>query len=194
MSAAPSTSTPYPATYDIAYPESLSRLTTFFRLFLLIPIAVLQLLVALGSGFLCGAVVLMLLFRKRYPRVWFDWLLYLQQFSARVSAYSLLLVDEYPSTTDPQRVSVHAQLDEGSLNRFMPLVKWLLALPHFVVLYVLGVASAFVVLFAWFAILVTGRFPRGLHGFVVGVNRWSWRVTAYTSLLSTDRYPPFSLS
>jgi hypothetical protein len=105
----------------------------------------------------------------------------------------MLLRDEYPSTTDQQQVMLNAELDEAALNRFLPLVKWFLAIPHYIVLMCLGVAVIITSIVAWFAILITGRYPRGLYGFAVGVSRWSWRVSAYVSVLSTDRYPPFSL-
>ena len=80
------------------------------------------------------------------------------------------------------------------LNRWLPLAKWFLAIPHYIVLAFLGIAAAVCIVIAWFAILFTGRYPRGLFDFVLGVGRWSVRVSAYAFLLTTDRYPPFSLS
>ena len=148
----------------------------------------------IASG-LFVATLLMILFRKRYPRWWFDFARELARFSTRVGAYLALLTDHYPSTVEPQRV--HLDLDypdvETELKRGMPLVKWLLAIPHFIVLFFLAVAAFFVVVIAWFAILFTGRYPRALFDFVVGVGRWWLRVDAYAFLLVTDRYPPFSL-
>ena len=142
------------------------------------------------------ATLLMILFRQRYPRWWFDFALELARFGARVGAYVVLLTDQYPSTVEEQ--SVHLELDypdvERDLNRWLPLVKWLLAIPHFIVLFVLSVLAFFAVVAAWFAILFTGRFPRALFDFVVGVGRWWLRVEAYAILLVTDRYPPFSLN
>jgi hypothetical protein len=136
----------------------------------------------------------MILFRRKYPRWWFDWNLEFQRFSTRVIAYLLLLDDPWPSTDEDQ--AVHLELDypdaREDLNRWLPLVKWLLVLPHVVVLAVLWFAVGLCVLAAWFAILFTGRYPRGLFNFVVGVMRWSLRVNAYALLLITDRYPPFS--
>jgi hypothetical protein len=129
----------------------------------------------------------MLLFRQKYPRWWFDWNVNLTGFSYRVAAYVGLLRDEYPATDEEQ--SVHLE----DLNRWLPLVKWLLAIPHYVVLVFLGIAAVVSVVVAWFAILVTGRYPRPLFSFVVGVLRWSLRVGGYAVLLVTDRYPPFSL-
>jgi hypothetical protein len=204
----------YPAKLDIDYPKKLDRASTFFRIFLAIPILIiLSLLVASGGGEslseagkemskgsggivigLFAATLLMILFRQRYPRWWFDFALELNRFSTRVSAYLLLLTDQYPSTVETQ--AVHLDLtypNAKKLNRWLPLVKWLLAVPHYVVIAVLTVAAVFVTIIAWFAILFTGRYPRGLFDFVVGVNRWNLRVTAYALLLTTDQYPPFSL-
>lgn len=189
------TSMDYPARLEIDYPERLSRLTTFFRVLWALPIFVV--IEAIGASVTFFAPLLMILFRRKYPRWWFDWNLEITRFSTRVGAYLMLLTDQYPSTDEEQ--SVHLELDypdvPADLNRWLPLVKfWLLALPHYVVLILLGVVAVFAVLIAWFAILITGRYPRGLFDFVVGVNRWGLRVQAYSLLLITDRYPPFSLS
>jgi len=191
----------YPARLDIDYPEKLDRLTTFFRVIWIIPIViVLCLLTATGSGETVGglffvATMLMVVFRQRYPRWWFDFARELVRFEARVLAYLALLTDRYPSTVDEQ--SVHLEIDypdaERDLNRWLPLVKWLLAIPHYIVLAVLGVSAIFVVVIAWFAILFTGRYPQALFDYVVGVGRWGLRVQAYAFLLVTDQYPPFSL-
>jgi hypothetical protein len=206
----------YAARLQIDYRERLDRVTTFFRLIWIIPIGIiLTLLTASGGtriitetgetfrtsgggimGGLAGATALMILFRQRYPRWWFDFARELVRFGARVSAYFLLLTDTYPSTVDEQ--SVHLEIDypnvEQDLNRWLPLVKWFLAIPHFIALAVLAIIAVFAVAIAWFAILLTGRYPRGLFDFVVGVGRWALRVQAYAFLLVTDRYPPFSMS
>lgn len=205
----------YPARLAIEYPERLDRLSTAFRLIWVIPILiVLSLLTAYGSevitdeagrqvtrsgggitGGLFLATLLMILFRLKYPRWWFDFALELNRFSTRVGAYLALLTDRYPSTTDEQ--AVHLELDypnvDRDLNRWMPLVKWILAIPHYLVLLLLVVLALLAVVVAWFGILFTGRYPRSLFDFVVGVGRWSLRVSAYAFLLITDRYPPFSL-
>ena len=151
-----------------------------------------------GGGILGGlfaATVLMILFRQRYPRWWFDFALELTRFAARISAYMALLTDKYPSTVDAQ--SVHLDVDypdvKQDLNRWLPLIKWFLAIPHYFVLAFLFLGAFFAVLFAWFAILFTGRYPRGLFDYVVGVGRWAMRVNAYAALLVTDEYPPFSM-
>ena len=202
--------TAYPATLDIDYPDrELDGLTTFFRLFTAIPIAIVLALVTrstvrtgsanyvVGSGgIVFMATVLMVLFRRKYPRWWFDWNLELTRFGGRVWAYLALLRDEYPSTDDEQAVHVEIPYPDAmrELNRWLPLVKWLLAVPHYVVLGFLWVAACFSVIVAWFAILLTGRYPRPLFDFVVGVFRWWLRVAAYAFVLTTDRYPPFSLA
>jgi hypothetical protein len=162
----------------------------------MIPIVIMAILVSWSAGLLSLATLLMILFRKKYPRWWFDFNLELYRFSTRVNAYVLLLRDEYPSTDDDQAVSLEISYPdaESQLNRFMPLIKWFLAIPHYVVIYVLSICALVVMVIAWFAILIVGRYPQGLFNFSVGVMRWETRVSAYMSLLSTDRYPPFRLS
>jgi hypothetical protein len=206
---------PYPARLHVDFATSYNRLTTFFRLVLVIPIAIVigaltaggtqtvhdaagRTVTSTGGGIVSGlflATLLMILFRRRYPRWWFDFAQELARFSTRVCAYVALLTDDYPSTVDPQRV--HLELDypdaEADLNRGLPLVKWFLAIPHFIVLFALTIAAFVVVVIAWFSIVFTGRYPRALFDFVVGVGRWWLRVDAYAFLLVTDRYPPFSL-
>jgi len=201
---------PYPARLQIDYPDrDLDRVSTLLRIFYLIPIAIVLALVsgpwqgeagseaAIGAGgVLFLGPLLMILFRQKYPRWWFDWNLGLSRFTTRVWTYAALMTDEYPSTDEEQ--NVHLELDypdpANDLNRWLPLVKWLLAIPHIIVLIVLVVVSVFAVIGAWFAILFTGRYPRGIFDFIEGVMRWGLRVEAYAILLITDRYPPFSLS
>jgi len=205
------TTTAYPASLSIDYPDrTLNRLTTFFRIFTAIPIViVIGLLTSAGSGgdgdggWRWGAagltflpLVLMILFRQKYPKWWFDWNVALTKFSARVWAYIDLLTDVYPSTDEEQVVHIEIPYPDvkNELNRWLPLVKWLLAIPHYIVLFFLYIAAIVCLVIAWFAILFTGRYPRGLFDFVVGVSRWSLRVDAYVFLLVTDRYPPFTLN
>ncbi len=204
----------YPVQFSVDYPDRpLARLTTFFRIFMVIPIAIVlgavdggvwqwtsngrTTAVAAGAGgLLFFAPLLMIVFRQKYPRWWFDWNLELQRFSTRVSAYLALMDDRYPSTTDHQSVHLdYAYPDvERELNRWLPLVKWFLAIPHYIVLVFLNIAMVVVVIIAWFAILFTGHYPRGLFDFVEGVIRWNNRVLAYALILVTDQYPPFRLS
>ena len=183
----------YAARLDIDYPDRLNRLTTFFRPILMIPIAIVMGLLSSGLAF---ATLLMLVFRVKYPRWWFDFARELARLNMRFGAYAALLTDRYPSTTKDQ--AVHLDIDypdaEKDLSRWLPLVKWFLAIPHYVILVVLGFFAFFAIVIAWFAILITGRYPRGLFNFVVGVFRWSIRVRAYMYLLVTDQYPPFSMS
>jgi hypothetical protein len=203
----------YPVTFSVDYPErKLNRLTTFFRIFTVIPIAIIIGLLpgselagsAQSNGF-SGAIaigsiiflplVLMLLFRKRYPRWWYDWNLELLRFGNRIGVYLLLMDDEYPSTDEQQAVHLDfAYPDAEQLQRGMPLVKWLLAIPHYIVLFFLSIGVFFAVIGAWFAILFTGRYPRGIFKFVEGTIRWHNRVTGYAFTLVTDQYPPFRLS
>lgn len=187
---------PYPVTFSVDYPDrELNRWTTLLRVFTIIPIVILIALVASGVGVLWGPVLLMLLFRQKYPRWWFDWNLELQRFSARIGVYAFLMDDRYPSTDEEQSVHLNYPYPaEGELNRWLPLVKWLLILPHVIVLTVLGVAAVLAAIGAWFAILFTGRYPRSIFEFVEGVMRWHNRVYAYAFTLVTDKYPPFRMS
>lgn len=190
---------PYPVRLTIDYPQRpLDRVTTALRAFTALPILLLLCLLSWGrsSGLLTAPLALTLLFRRRYPRWWFEWHLQLSRFETRVVAYVLLLDDRYPSTEDEQ--GVHLEIDEPDaerdLNRWLPLVKWLLALPHLVVMAVLLVGVVLATVAAWFAILFTGRYPRRLFVFVEGVLRWGSRVQGYAFTLVTDRYPPFRLA
>ena len=204
--------TSYPVQFDVDLPtRPLDRLTTALRFFAAIPILILLGLLsrdaiqggdhhttttfASGVGLLFVPIVLMLLFRQKYPRWWFDWNVNLLRFSNRVTAYLALLDDRYPSTDEEQGVHLNLDYpDARQLNRWLPLVKWFLAIPHYVVLFFLGIGALVAVIVAWFAIIFTGRYPENLFRFVVGVIRWSNRVTAYAFLLVTDEYPPFQLS
>jgi hypothetical protein len=202
----------YPVSLAVDYPDrKLNRLTTFFRIIMLVPIVIVLAFVNhsnfgwdggawsyvyAAGGLVIVPTVLMLLFRKKYPRWWFDWNLGLVRFSARVTAYFALLRDEYPSTDEEQAVHLDIAYPNArdELNRWLPLVKWIAAIPHYVVLFFLGIAGLVIIIVSWFAILFTGRYPRDLFNFVVGVQRWGLRVSAYAFLMATDRYPPFRLS
>jgi hypothetical protein len=203
----------YPLTFTVDYPDrALNRLSTAFRILTIIPIAILAGFLEGGSfatnagasgaryaaggiGILVIPVVLMLLFRQKYPRWWYDWNLQLTRFSNRIAVYFALMNDHYPSTDDEQ--SVHLEFPypdaDHDLSRGLPLVKWLLAIPHYIVLFFLTIAAFIATIMAWFAVLFTGHYPRPLFDFIEGVLRWHNRVGAYAFLLITDRYPPFSL-
>lgn len=188
-----STASTYPARLSIDYPDrDLDRVSTFFRIIYVVPIII---VLALLSEVLFLACMVMIVFRQKYPRWWFDWNLGLTRFSTRVASYLALMTDNYPSTDEEQ--NVHLELDypdvERDLNRWLPLVKWFLAIPHLIVLVVLGIGAVFAVIGAGFAILFTGRYPRAIFDFIEGLLRWALRVEAYAFLLVTDEYPRFSL-
>jgi hypothetical protein len=205
----------YPVHFSVDYPDRpLNRVTTLLRIFVAIPI-----LIVLGSvsgggswewsthngsstmaagagGLLFIPPLLLILFRQKYPRWWFDWNQELQRFGSRVGVFVALMDDRYPATDEQQSVRLDYPYPDAArdLNRWLPLVKWLLAIPHYIVLFFLDIAAVVAVIVAWFAILFTGRYPRGLFGFVEGVIRWQNRVIAYALVLVTDRYPPFRLA
>jgi hypothetical protein len=202
----------YPITLSIDYPaRQLDRLTTLFRIFVAIPIGIVagtvsgavyesgggktSYVVAGAGGYLFLGPLLMILFRRKYPRWWFDWNRELLRFGNRLTVYLSLMDDRYPSTDEEQSVHLDYAYPEGpdALNRWLPLIKWFLAIPHYVVLIVLDIAAFVVVVITWFAILFTGRYPQGLFNFVEGVIRWHNRVFGYAILLVTDEYPPFRL-
>jgi hypothetical protein len=202
----------YPVQFAVEYPDRpLNRLTTAFRIFTAIPILIVA--ASLGGGYgrwagssweagLGGAgvlflpVLLMLVFRQKYPNWWYDWNLQLVRFSSRIAIYLGLMDDRYPSTDEPQSVRVEFPYpgSPANVNRWLPLVKWFLAIPHYIVLVFLYLAALVVLVVAWFAILFTGRYPRGMFEFIEGVLRWHVRVAGYALLLVTDQYPPFRLT
>ena len=207
------TESTYPVSFSVDYPDrELNRVTSAFRIFTIIPIAIVlgavsggtwqwsygsETAVAAGAGgLLFFGPLLMILFRQKYPRWWFDWNLELQRFTNRVLIYLALMDDKYPSTDDHQSVRLDYPYPDAArdLNRWLPLVKWLLAIPHYIVLFFLEIAALAAVIAAWFAILFTGRYPRALFGFVEGVARWYNRVIGYAVTLVTDDYPPFRLA
>ena len=204
---------PYPVQFSVDYPDrQLNRLTTAFRILVAIPILIVLSSVSGSSwgvyshkatyavsgagGLLFFGPLLMILFRRKYPRWWYDWNLELQRFTNRVVAYIVLMDDHYPATDQPQAVHLDYVYPDAErhLNRWLPLVKWFLAIPHYIVLAVLWIAGVVVVFIAWIVILFTGRYPRGLFDFVQGIIRWDARVVAYAFLLVTDQYPPFRLA
>ncbi len=203
----------YPLTLSVDYPErSLNRASSAFRIFTIIPIAILAATLEGGSfgaqaggsgaryagggiGVLFLPVLLMLLFRQKYPRWWYDWNLQLTRFTNRIAVYFALMDDHYPSTDEEQAVHLDFPYPDAQndLSRGLPLVKWFLAIPHYIVLFFLTIGALLAAIFAWFAILFTGRYPPAVFAYIEGVIRWHNRVAAYAFLLITDRYPPFSL-
>jgi hypothetical protein len=203
----------YPVQFSVEYPDRhLNRLTTAFRLIVAIPIVIVlgsvegsgggwgwghgQEVAAGAGGLLFFGPLLMILFRQKYPRWWFDWNRELLRFINRVGVYVALMDDRYPATDDQQAVTLELPYPdaERDLNRWLPLVKWFLAIPHYIVLFFLWIGAVVSIVIAWFAILFTGRYPRGLFDYLVGVGRWENRVVAYAFLMVTDQYPPFRLS
>ena len=206
------TSPPYAVRFAVDYPDrELNRLTSAFRIVVAIPIVIVlatvsgsaftvgtaaRNIVVLGGGLLFVAPLIMILFREKYPRWWFDWNVALLRFMNRVWAYLFLLRDEYPSTDEEQAVHLDIPYPDvhEDLNRWLPLVKWFLAIPHYIVLVFIGIGAFFALVAAWFAVLFTGRYPRGIADFVIGAMRWNNRVTGYAFLMATDTYPPFRLA
>lgn len=207
----PAAPKPYPVDLAIEYQDrELNRTTTFFRLFTVIPIAVIfGLLTGASSyssgehvhvagvavGFIVLPAALMIIFEEKYPRWWFDFNWQLTSFALRIGVYLLLIDDRYPSTTDQQSVKLTLEYPDvkQDLSRFMPIIKWLLAIPHWVILFFLWLGAFFGTIYAWFMILFTGRYPRDVFEYIVGVQRWHLRVVGYCALLVTDEYPPFRL-
>ena len=206
----------YPVQFSVDYPDrDLNRVTTAFRIFTVIPIAIVfatiggysttwnsahdaqaTTIAVGGTGLLFLPPLLMILFREKYPRWWFDWNVALLRFLNRVGAYLFMLRDEYPSTDEEQAVHLDVPYPDvhADLNRWLPLVKWFLAIPHYIVLAFVGIGVFFALIAAWFAVLITGRYPSGIRNFVVGAMRWHNRVIGYAFVLVTDRYPPFRLA
>jgi Domain of unknown function (DUF4389) len=205
----------YPVTFSVDYPDrQLNRASTAFRIFAAIPVLILSAAVAggygsfahgggrwaasvgAGGGLLVIPPLLMILFRQKYPRWWFDWNLQLLRFTNRIGVYLALMDDRYPSTDEQQSVHLDFPYPDAKvdLDRGMPLVKWLLAIPHYIVLFFLHIGAFFALIYAWFAILFTGHYPRGVFEFIEGLLRWDLRVTGYAFILVTDKYPPFRLA
>jgi hypothetical protein len=199
----------YPTTLTIDYPEKANRLTVFFRVIMAIPIMIILGLLSYQGftndqfpnesywvGILVVPTLLMIVFRRKYPKWWFDWNVQLTKFSFRVVSYLLLLRHEYPSTDEEQAVIVQIQYPnvKEDLNRWFPLIKWLFVFPHIIVLCFIMMGVLLSTILAWLIILISGKYPRKIFEFVVGALRWILRVQAYALLLITDQYPPFRFS
>ncbi len=210
-----STTTPYAVRFSVDYPDrELDRITSAFRIFTVIPIAIVlasiggytaswangsgatTTIVVGGTGLLFLPPLLMIVFRQKYPRWWFDWNLQLLRLANRVGVYLALMNDQYPSSDEEQYVQLELDYPDArqGLNRWLPIVKWLLAIPHYLVLVVLYIVAILAAIGAWVTILFTGRYPRGIFDYIEGVIRWHNRVVGYALVLVTDEYPPFRLS
>ena len=185
----------YPVNLNIDYPESSNRLTALFRLVLVIPIVIILALISTYAEALSFAIAMMILFKEKYPKWWFDWNIGITKFAYRIAAYIFLLRDEYPSTDNDQSVTITIPYPDvkNELKRWMPLVKWILVIPHIIALVFLFVGVILCTIFALFTILFTGRYPKWIFNFVEGFLRWALRVSAFALLLTTDQYPPFRL-
>ena len=185
----------YPVKLEIDYPESSNRLTALFRLILVIPIVIILALISTYAEALSLAIAMMILFKEKYPRWWFEWHIGITKFAYRVAVYIFLMRDEYPSTDSDQSVHITIPYPDvkNELKRWMPLVKWFLVLPHIIALIFIFIGVLICTVFSLIAILITGRYPKGIFYFVEGFFRWTLRVSAFALLLTTDEYPPFRL-
>ena len=185
----------YPLRFDIEYPEQLSRWLIFVKWLLAIPHFLILYALSAVANVITFIAFFAILFTGRYPRGLFDFVVNIYRWQENVFAYYGLFRDEYPPFSwEAGKYPVTFEVDyPESLSRWLIFVKWLLAIPHIIVLFFLYIVALVVWVIVWFAILFTGRFPRGLFDFLVGVNRWSLRVNAYALLLMRDDYPPFIL-
>ena len=192
--------TSYPADVELVAPLEIARWRPLVHWLLAIPHFVVLYVYGLALGVVTFLAFFAILFTGNIPRSMFDFMVGVYRYQWRVGSYLYFMRESYPSFgiesgaidqgTDPARLSV---LPAERLSRLLPFVKWLLALPHYIVLFFLSLGAFFVWGIAAFAVLLTGRWPAGMRDFLVGVTRWSTRVNAYVSLL-TDRYPPFRLA
>ena len=186
----------YPVNLKIDYSDSSDRLTALFRLILVIPIVIILGLISSYAEALSFAIAMMILFKEKYPKWWFDWNIGITKFAYRIAAYVFLMRDEYPATDNDQSVHLTVPYPDvkQDLKRWMPLVKWILVIPHIIVLIIIFIGVVLGIIFALFAILFTGKYPKGIFNFIEGFMRWTLRVSAFALLLTTDQYPPFRLS
>ena len=184
---------PYPVIFEAAYPERLSRWKTLLRIFLAIPVLIFWEVVSSALGAVVVASWLAIIVRGRIPRWLFDFLVALHRWQSRALGYVLLLAEVYPPFEGDYPIDFDVRYPER-LSRWKVLVwKVITAIPHFIIVGILGMTVAFVTVVAWFYACIAGRYPRGLFDYVAGVIRWGARVNAYVLSL-TDEYPPFDLS
>jgi hypothetical protein len=183
----------YPVTLDVPYPESLSRWLIFVKWLLAIPHFAIIYVLSLVMSVLTFIAFFAILFTKKYPDSLFTFAVGIQRWTYNVYAYVGLLRDEYPpfSLDAGQYPVVFEAGAPGDLSRWLIFVKWLLVIPNVIVYLFVAIAAIVVGFIAWFAILFTGKYPRGMFDFVVGSMRWGARMNAYCNLW-TDQYPPFS--
>ena len=208
----------YPVTLTVAYPERLSRLTTFFRLFMLIPQFFVFTFVSIAGWFVMFLSWWAILFTAAYPAVFLNFVIWWLRWGARLTGYMFLLTDKYPPFSGREEVDYPVVLwveAPGKLSRLttffrFPIfatpmfvwgegLKWQwqpsagmpMTIPHVIVLYFIGIAAGVIMFLSWWAIVFTGKYPRVFFDFVVWYFRWSTRVYVY-SYLVTDKYPPFS--
>ena len=184
----------HPVTFSVAYPESLSRWKIFVKFLLAIPHLVVLYALSLAAGITTLVAWFAILFTGKYPDGLFKFAVGVQRWNYNVNVYTLLLRDEYPPfSMDAGLYPVTYEVDyPDHLSRLLIFVKFLLALPNAIVLLVVLLVACLASIVAWFAILFTGKYPRGIFDFVSGALRWNARLNAYTNLM-TDTYPPFSL-
>jgi hypothetical protein len=192
MAAAPAM-VDYPARVGIDYSDTSDRMTVFFRGFLVIPHMIVLYIYAIAAMVVLFVAWWAILFTGRMPAGMFNFLLGFQRYALRVGGYWMLLTDEFPPWDDEDAPSYPLRLEADypqSLSRLLIFVKWLLVIPHAIIVGVYGYAAFIAVFVAWFAIMFTGQYPRGLADFVAGYLRWNARVNFYQYLM-TDQYPPF---
>ena len=177
--------------FDVAYPERLSRLLIFIKWLLVIPHVIVLAFLGIGIYVTTTIAFFAILILGRYPRSLWDFGMMVLRWYSRMTAYVYLQRDEYPPFGDDNYPVRFEMAYPDRLSRWLIFVKWLLIIPHWIVLYILNIALNVVLFIAWFAILFTGRYPRSMFDFVTGMSRWTYRVMTYL-LLMTDAYPPFS--
>jgi uncharacterized membrane protein HdeD (DUF308 family) len=197
-SAAPASA--YPVSVDFERPLEVPRWRPLVNWLLVIP----QLIVVQVLGFVYGVLALVsfftVLFTKQVPDGIFGVQAMIDRYSWRVTSFHLFMGDEYPpfsfatTAADDGIYSARYAIQEpGEMNRWLPLIKWLLVIPHYIVLLFLFIGVAVVALVSFFVVLFTGKYSEGMRNYIIGVERWALRVSAYATF-RTDVYPPFRLS
>jgi hypothetical protein len=192
MSTAEST---YPLVFDVEYPEKLSRWLIFVKGLLAVPHWIILYALLAVAQVITVIAWFAILFTGRYPKGMFVFVVGIYRWYYNVIAYAALLRDDYPPfslSAGQYPLTFDVEYPER-LSRLLIFFKWLLIIPHLIVLVLLGIVYWITLVIAWFAILFTGRYPRGLFNYAVGLLRWGARINAYYMLMRDD-YPPFSLA